>query len=170
MKFDVNITGSFNNIKGMRIAQRFFMDVVCGACNHHHDKLIFINKDNQEDYHVKNNKFKIEHCNLLMKCKNANCDNKFNISLVEPESKIIYDEENEDGYTHPIKDGKCHISTIKSHSAVIKKIDGLILNVVSNDNEVFRNCDFNERVLAEDNNKGEPVYVTDFKIEVVQVN
>lgn len=164
MKFNVNITGEFDNIKGLRIAQRYFIDVQCGACNTVHPKSVFIAEENWKQIKIKELIGKKETFNVVVQCRN--CENLMGIVIMEPEEQFEF----EDMLLAPVKNDKCHISTIVSDRAVIKNVDGLILDVVSMQDAVFRNCSFDKRTLAEDDNHGKTVDILKFDIEVEQVH
>ena len=97
------------------------------------------------------------------------------ILIFEPSNQIEHKKEvesiesDEKVYFSPVNNDKCHISTILSNSAIITNVDGLILDVLSNQGEFFHNCSFDRRTLAEDDNKGRTVDVLKFDIEVEQV-
>lgn len=163
MKFNVNITGEFDNIKGLRIAQKYYIDVQCGACNTLHPKSVFIAEENWRQIKIKEIAGKKETFNVAVQCRN--CENMMGIVIMEPEEQFDF----ESMLLAPVRNDKCHISTIISDRAVIKNVDGLILDVVSNQGEVFKNCSFDKRTLAEDDKKGKTVDILKFGIEIEQV-
>jgi hypothetical protein len=163
MKFNVNITGEFDNIKGLRIAQKYFIDVQCGSCNQLHAKSVFIAEENWRQLKIKEVKGLKETFNVVVQCRN--CENMMGITILEPETQF----ESNGFNLSPVVNDKCHISTIISDRAVIKNVDGLILDVVSLQGEVFKNCSFDKRTLAEDDHKGKTVDILKFDIEVEQV-
>lgn len=164
MKFNICVTGEFDNIKGMCIAQKYYVNVQCGGCNTQHAKSIFLAEDNSTSIKVKDVVGKQESFNVTVHCRN--CENIMGLVVTEPENQFLF----EGGMRlSPVVNDKCHISTIVSDSAVVTDVDGLILDVVSEQNEVFRNCSFNERTLAEDDKKGSTIDILKLSIEVEQV-
>lgn len=164
MRFNVNITGEFENIKGLSIEQKYYIDVQCGACNTVHPKLIFIAEENWN--HMKNKRLsgnKKEAFNVVMKCRN--CENEMGIDVFEPEEQFEFEEK----HFAPVTNDKCNISTIVSDSAIVKNVDGLILDVLSVENSIFKNCSFDKRTLAEEDTNGKVVDILKFNIEVEQV-
>lgn len=164
MKFKIYITGEFDNIKGLGIAQRYYIDVQCGACNTVHPKSIFVAEENWKSIKVRDVVGKQETFNVAVQCRN--CDNMMGIVMLEPENQFNFGDEMA---LSPIVNDRCHISTIVSDRAVVKDVDGLILDAVSNQGEVFRNCSFDKRTLAEDDMKGLTIDILKFNIEVEQV-
>jgi len=164
MKFKISVTGEFENIKGMRIAQRYYVHVQCGACNTKHPKSIFLSEENSTSVKVKNVLGKREAFNVTVHCRN--CENVMGLVVSEPEDQFMFSE---DIYLSPVTNDRCHISTIVSDSAVVSDVDGLILDVMSKQGEMFKNCAFDGRTLAEDDKKGSTIDIQKFDIEVEQV-
>ena len=69
MKFIVNITGDFTNIKGLVISQTYYLNIQCGACNTLHKKTVFISDKDKKKVEVKEIKGKIETFNLTVQEK-----------------------------------------------------------------------------------------------------
>ncbi|ELA40922.1 uncharacterized protein VICG_02062 [Vittaforma corneae ATCC 50505] len=164
MRFNINITGEFDNIKGLRVAQRYYIDIRCGACNTLHPKTIFIAEENWRTMKIRELARREETFNVVVQCRN--CDNMMGIVILEPENQFEFEE---DFYLSPVINDKCHVSTILSDRAVVTNVDGLILDAVSKQEEIFRNCSFDKRTLAEDDNKGRTIDILKFDIEVEQV-
>lgn len=165
MKFNIYITGEFNNIKGLKVAQRYHMDIQCGACNKIHDKPVFIDEDSSRAVKIKELDGKKESIfNVIMRCKN--CEQQLGIVVVEPEDQFEF----EGTKFSPVKNDRCHVSTIVSDRAVVKDIDGMILDVLSNEGKLFENCSFSQRTVAEDDKKGHTIDILKFAVEVVQVH
>lgn len=165
MKFEVYITGEFNNIKGMRIAQKYLMNTECGACHTLHPNSVYIGDDQSRMVKIPEKPKRMEKHNLVVKCRG--CDGEMKIDITEPEDGMLFEE---DLYIHPIINGRCHVSTLESDEAVVKKIDtGLILDLVSNQDKVFKNVSFDKRTLAEDDKEGHTVEVVNLNVEVKQV-
>lgn len=164
MKFNINITGEFDNIKGLRVAQRYYINIRCGACNTLHPKAIFIAEENWRTVKVKSLARKEEAFNVVIQCRS--CDNMMGIEILEPEGQFEFEE----GFClSPVINDKCHVSTIMSDGAVVANVDGLILDAVSQQGEVFRNCSFSKRTLAEDDRKGRTIDILKFDVEIEQV-
>lgn len=172
MKFNINITGEFHNVKGLTIVQEYFINVRCGACNTLYPNDIFISHKDKRCIKIKEKPHELDTFNLAVQCKE--CKNIMGILIFEPENHFEFKKENDDSMNkillNPVVNDKCHISTILSNSAIITNVDGLILDVVSNENELFHNCSFDKRTLAEDDNKGKTVDILKFDIEVEQVH
>lgn len=165
MKFHINITGEFDNIKGLRIAQRYYIDIQCGSCNTLYPKTVFIAEENWKAIKIKELKERKETFNVAVQCKN--CENLMGILILEPEDQFEF---REDYFLSPVvNDERCHISTIISDSAVVKNVDGLILDAVSNQDIIFRNCSFDKRTLAEDDHRGKTIDIIKFDIQVKEV-
>lgn len=170
MKFHVIIKGDFHNIKGLSIAQKYFIDVQCGTCNKIHRNTIYISEDMKKTIKVKEIVGKYEKYNLTVECKD--CKNVMAINVFEPDNKInITNEETEEVFTVSpvIENAYCHISTLQSDSAIIKDVDGLILDAIDLKNHAFPNLEFSGRILAEDDMKGDTIDIQNFRIEVEQV-
>lgn len=167
MRFTINITGDYENVKGLRIAQEYYINIECTSCKTPHSKLIFISKDHARKMKIKEHPKEEESFNIIVECRN--CRGIMGINVFEPEEQFKFVKDDEEMYLYPVSNDKCHISTIVSDSAVVTNVDGLYLDVVSDKDEIFKNCSFNKRILAEDNYKGSTVDILNFQIEVVQV-
>lgn len=165
MKFLVNITGDFENVKGLVIAQKYFMSVECGSCRTLHKNAVFISDEMLKKVKVKDVKGMVVKFNLTLKCKN--CDGVMGINIYEPENKVVIDPETE-YFVHPVENDVCTVSIVQSDSAVIKDVDGLILDAVSFSGDVFKNCSINQHIVAEER-EGRSLDIQRFKVEVVQV-
>ena len=139
------------------------MEIQCGSCNTIHPKSIFIAEENWRQIKVKEIPGKKETFNVAVQCRN--CENMMGIVIMEPDDQLEFDGM----ILSPIVNDRCHISTIISDRAVVKGVDGLILDVVSEQGEVFTNCTFDKRTLAEDDMKGKTADILKFDIEVEQV-
>lgn len=174
MKFDVNITGDFHNIKGLRIVQEYYIKVKCGSCETVYPNEILISHKGRKSIKIKEKPHEKETFNLAVQCKE--CLNIMGILIYEPEVQFEFRKELErvDGmeklFLSPVNNGKCNISRILSGSAEVIDVDGLILDAVSNQDEIFHNCSFDKRILAEDDHKGRTVDISNFCIEVEQIN
>lgn len=171
MKFHVNVTGEFHNIQGLRIAQKYFMTIQCGACGTTHKNTVFISKDTNKIVKVKELPRRYEVHDLTVKCKG--CDNLMCIRIHEPEQKIDVrvegvEEDEVMSFCPVVNDAVCHISTIQSDVAVVKDVDGLILDAVNLKGQLFENLEFQGRVLAEDDMRGDSIDIRRFAIDVVQ--
>lgn len=164
MKFKINITGEFDNIKGLRIAQKYHINIQCGACNTAYPNPIFVADEIWRTLKVKEVQGKVETFNVAVQCKN--CENMMGIEILEPENQI---EPIENLLVSPVINDACHISTIISDSAIVTSADGIMLDVVSNQDEVFTNCSFDNRTVAEDDQRGHTVDILKFLVEVQQV-
>ncbi|KAM0679634.1 hypothetical protein GINT2_002266 [Glugoides intestinalis] len=164
MKFNINITGEFDNIKGLRIAQRYYIDVQCGACNTLHPKAIFIAEENWRSMKIKEVTGKKETFNVIVQCRN--CENHMGILILEPENQFEFEEM----MLSPVENDVCHISTIISDRAIVKNVDGLILDAVSEQGVIFKNCSFDKRTLAEDDMRGKTIDILKFDINVEQIH
>lgn len=164
MKFNINITGDFDNIKGLRIAQRYYIDIQCAACNTLHPKTIFVAEENWRSMKIKELTGKKETFNVIVQCRN--CENYMGIVIIEPEKQFEFEEM----MLSPVENDVCHISTIISDRAIVKNVDGLILDAVSEQGVVFKNCSFDKRTLAEDDSRGRTIDILKFDIEVEQIH
>lgn len=166
MIFNVNVTGEFNNVKGLRIVQQYCIKVKCGACNEEYPNEIKINSNEVRSIKIKEKPKMKEYFNLIVNCKK--CENVMCIEIFEPENRFEFQE---DLWLCPVLSDKCHVSTIKSDSAVVTSVDQLILDAVSEDKGfVFSNCDFNKRTLAQDDFSGSTLSILNFLIQVEQIH
>lgn len=173
MKFQVDITGNFNKVVGLVIEQNFHITIRCAACNMVHENVVYITDKMKVRVPVRGNPDKIEVYNLLVECRNKDCLNKMYIKLIEPENKITIKKhstlEDSEVLALPIENEVCHISTVQSDSAILKDVDGLILDAVDNHGKVYENCEFKDRVLVEVAQDGETVDIQNFRVIVKQL-
>lgn len=173
MKFRVAITGEFSNIKGLRIVQSYFIKVKCGSCNTDHAKDIYISDHMLRELKIKEKPHETEVFNLAVQCRE--CQNVMGIIIHTPEDTFDFISETnhfepiEIPYVSPVINDKCHISTIISSSAIITGVDGLILDAISMQDKVFRNCLFSKRILAEDDYEGKTIDIQNFCIKVEEI-
>ncbi|KAI5150034.1 hypothetical protein ENBRE01_1262 [Enteropsectra breve] len=163
MKYHILIKGMFTNVKGLVIAQNYFVSIKCASCNTEHKKAVFVSDQDKKKVAVKEPKGKFETFNLTVECKE--CKNLMCIKIHEPEDRIYHD----DMYLFPINNDSCHVSTFISDQAVPVDVDGLILDAVSCQGVLFENCSFNERTLAEDDCRGKTIDIQKFEIAIEQI-
>ncbi|KAI5168484.1 hypothetical protein PAEPH01_0172 [Pancytospora epiphaga] len=173
MKFRVDVTGEFHNIAGIRVAQNFHISVECAACGKPYKNLLYITEEMKEQVKVKGNHHEFETFNLVVACRD--CENEMHIKIHRPTEMRMVDVRDETSdeprqmEVFLIKDEACHISTIQSDSAVLLDVDGLILDAVDLDGNLFENCVFKDRVLVEDAKNGKTADIQSFRIRVTEL-
>lgn len=174
MRFQVDITGDFKNAVALDVQQNFFITIKCAKCNAQYKRQLYITENDQRDVKVRGSKYTVETYNLVVDCDK--CDNNMRIKLNRPEEQInvmlneSYPDPVRNMTLFPIKDGKCHISTIVSDTAVVVDVDGLIVDVVDTYGSLHENCEFADRVLVEVSaNPSQTVEIQDFQVKVTEL-
>ncbi|KAI4293014.1 hypothetical protein PAPHI01_2288 [Pancytospora philotis] len=173
MRFQVDITGDFNNIVGLAVAQNFYINIECAKCRTAYKSMLTITEDSKEQVKVRGNKYNLETYNLVVKCRQ--CDSEMAIKLHRPTHTVTaelnesYPDEQRHIELFPVENGRCHISTVQSDTAVLVAVDGLILDAVDTHGRLYENCDFKDRVLVEVAENGQTVSIQDFRIAVAEL-
>ncbi|EED43066.1 hypothetical protein EBI_26744 [Enterocytozoon bieneusi H348] len=167
MKFSVDITGNFVNVKGCFISQKYELEVECGKCR-------TIKKQLQIDENKTVSKkiidtHKTATYNLIYMCS---CGTEICIKISEPDTFItILNNDNENPVkAHPIINNRCCVSHLWSDGGFIKCANKINLTIVPENSDYAKEHIDITKNIAVCKETTKESFIDNFSLKINEIN
>ncbi|AFN82349.1 hypothetical protein EROM_010040 [Encephalitozoon romaleae SJ-2008] len=164
MHFNVFVEGEFNNIKGVFIDQSYPLRIRCTNCGAPHEKVVVLSDDS-----VAEGDFK-EKVNLSVNCRSCKRMMTLKILKLKEAKKHMlptkFEDEFKEVWFTDMEKSRFLVSRIETNGAEVMSIESCILNMVSNQDVLFTNADFEDKIVAKCNNLNTISSITRFSLVV----
>ncbi|CAD24895.1 hypothetical protein [Encephalitozoon cuniculi GB-M1] len=167
MHFNIFVEGEFNNVKGVFIDQSYPLRIQCTNCGSPHEKSVVLSEDSvgEGDFGEK--------VNLSITCRC--CRRIMTLKILklkegrEVKKHLLptnFEDEFKEVWLSDMQKSRFLVSRIETNGAEVTSIESCILNLVSNQDVLFTNVNFEDRTVAKCNNLNMISSIIDFSLTV----
>ncbi|ADM10876.1 uncharacterized protein Eint_010120 [Encephalitozoon intestinalis ATCC 50506] len=146
MHFNVFVEGEFNNVKGVFIDQSYPVKIRCTNCGALHEKAVVLSEDS-----IGEGDFK-DKVNLSVACRSCRRTMTLKILKLKEAKKHLlptkFEDEFKEVWLTDMEKNRFLVSRVQTNGAEVVSIDSCTLNLVSNQDVLFTNVNFEENTVA----------------------